>query len=97
MDSQNPYEAPKVQETIIPGPAAGKASLASILFAFDGRVPRRVYWGVSLGMGFIFYAALFALFGIFGEESPVAMIGALIMYIPLIWISFAIQIKRWHL
>ena len=96
MNPENPYEAPKVDKTFDYEKPAVQPTLKWILFAFDGRVPRRIYWGASLSVTFIFYAVVFALVAIFGEESPVATGGILVMYIPLVWISLAIQIKRWH-
>jgi uncharacterized membrane protein YhaH (DUF805 family) len=47
-------------------------------------------------MAFVFYAAVFGLMMIFGEESPATTVGILVLYVPMIWISLAVQIKRWH-
>ena len=98
MNSENPYEAPKIDKTFNDdqSPAREGQGLKWILFAFDGRIPRRVYWGVSLAATFVFYGAVFGLVAVFGDESPVSTIGILVLYVPLIWISLAVQIKRWH-
>jgi len=43
-----------------------------------------------------FYGIIFLLFAVFGDESNVATIAVLLLYVPLIWISLAVQVKRWH-
>jgi uncharacterized membrane protein YhaH (DUF805 family) len=48
--------------------------------------------GVTVG----FYAAVFALMMVFGETSDAANIGVLLLYVPMLWISLAVQVKRWH-
>jgi uncharacterized membrane protein YhaH (DUF805 family) len=99
MNSENPYEAPKAGKIFSddsPLPPREEPTLTRILFSFEGRIPRRVYWGVSLGVTLVFYAAIFGLIVAFGEDSPVTTAGILLLYIPLIWISLAVQVKRWH-
>ena len=99
MNSENPYEPPRVEKALSdfdPQPVPEKMSLKSTLFSFEGRIPRRVYWAVSLGVMFVFYAIIFSLLMVFGEESPVVETTILVLYIPLIWISLAVQAKRWH-
>jgi uncharacterized membrane protein YhaH (DUF805 family) len=97
MNPENPYQSPLAD--LRPEPSYEKAPqrpLSEILFSFEGRIPRRVYWGASLGSAFIFYAIVIGLTLIIGDESPVVPIVTLLLDIPLIWISLAVQIKRWH-
>ncbi len=77
-----------------------KPTLMQTLFSFSGRVPRRVYWGVSVVIMAIFYAILFSTVGV--EEDPdadpglVAPIIMLVFLLPFLWINLAIGVKRWH-
>lgn len=58
------------------------------LFSFEGRSRRRDYWltciGVAIGLSFT---------EIFAEAQPVLFF---VIYIPLLWISFANGAKRCH-
>ncbi|MFT5409111.1 MAG: uncharacterized membrane protein YhaH (DUF805 family) [Verrucomicrobiales bacterium] len=89
---QNPYQSP---QTAVPGAASvyTKPSMKELLFSFTGRVPRRVFWGVSLISALVFSVIA----GIAMAIDPTfGMIVVIAMYIPLIWISLAVSIKRWH-
>ncbi|MEJ6636315.1 MAG: DUF805 domain-containing protein [Akkermansiaceae bacterium] len=69
-----------------------------MLFSFSGRVPRRIYWGVTLLVTVVMYAMMFGIFGIDEEKEP-STIGLLIflaLLVPFFWISLAIGVKRWH-
>ena len=96
MNTENPYQSPQVStESSVTRPPEPQ-TLESILFSFEGRVPRRVYWGVTLAISFIFFAATSIVFAVFDEGSGLLVIALLLLFIPIIWISLAIQIKRWH-
>ncbi len=65
------------------------------LFSFDGRISRRSFWfsilvfiGFSVIVG-IMYAILSAI------DKALGMV-ALVAYLPLIWMSLATSVKRWH-
>jgi uncharacterized membrane protein YhaH (DUF805 family) len=97
MSTENPYQSPQANlQPPVQYEKPPERTLGWTLFAFDGRIPRRVYWGVTLGTMVIFYAIMFALMAIFGEDSAVATVIILLLDIPVIWISLAVQIKRWH-
>ena len=92
--STNPYEASTVaypQQEVATSPG-----LMSTLFSFQGRIPRRTFWGISLATTGLFYGIVFLLAAAFGEESAVAPLVALALYIPVVWVTLALQIKRWH-
>ena len=93
--SANPYEASQVAIATNATQIAN-TDLKSLLFSFQGRIPRRIFWGYSLAITFAFYAIIFTLAFIGGEQSAAAGIAALVLYIPLVWISLALQVKRWH-
>ncbi len=66
-----------------------------ILFSFKGRIPRKTYWGSFLGMmaASIIFVLITRLFEL-SENTFIVLF--MIFYIPLIWVSLAIQVKRWH-
>jgi uncharacterized membrane protein YhaH (DUF805 family) len=98
MSSQNPYDAPQFDQTLSTAASSPARQLTwkEILFSFGGRIPRRTFWGASILILVAYFAIVFALVMIFGDESGATSIGALIMYVPLIWSNLALQIKRWH-
>jgi uncharacterized membrane protein YhaH (DUF805 family) len=89
----NPYSAPQGQ---IYTPVGNQAPLTwkQILFSFEGRIPRRTYWGFTLLATGAFYALFFALMAILGENT--GAIVSLIIWIPMLWCGLAIAAKRWH-
>jgi uncharacterized membrane protein YhaH (DUF805 family) len=94
MSVENPFQSPQAPTgPVRPGP---ERNLAWTLFSFDDRIPRRVYWGASLATLFVFYVIVFGLRMMLGEDSPAVLGVTLLLYIPVLWISLAIQVKRWH-
>ncbi len=80
MNPENPYQSPQFDsESRGVTPPQGPQTLSWILFSFQGRIPRRVYWGATLGAAFVFYGVFFALMAVFGEKSPVPGIAMLLM------------------
>jgi uncharacterized membrane protein YhaH (DUF805 family) len=85
-------------------------SLSKILFSFNGRINRQDYWlGLVLGAGltlilsltmnFIAYlvASLFPDSQFLAPQSVAYMaLTILVIYVPALWIYFAIAVKRWH-
>lgn len=97
-DRTNPYASPQsfdITPTQGRERPAGKG-LAWILFSFEGRIPRRVYWAATLATTAIFYLIIFVVMGLAGPESDFVGIAMLVCVIPMFWISLAVQIKRWH-
>ncbi len=81
-------------------------SVMDILFSFKGRIRRRQYWITALLTGIVFAVLINVVMGfvmatnpgmIESGQLPAAFwIGMGLAYIPLIWISLALAIKRWH-
>ena len=93
--SENVYQAPE-SNLASASTETTTLSIKEILFSFKGRIPRKTYWYSVLGMilaSFVLMFLVALLTG--GNESAISVI-MLILYIPLIWISLAIQVKRWH-
>lgn len=101
--TQNPYQAPQTEfhPQFAYQEAAPPMSVGAILFSFQGRIPRRVYWGANilttLGMLVVTFVAGFVAAALLGRDAERAL---KIINLPLqllsIWISFAILAKRWH-
>ena len=83
-------------DATMPRVAPEKPDLTLLLFSFQGRVPRSTFWCYSLTAAFSYLAIVTVLSFAAGFESAVAGIASLLLYIPLVWISLALQVKRWH-
>ncbi len=98
-DEDNPYRAPTHQAaTRKRGRKSLPLTLTQKLFAFEGRINRNEYWTISIAMNLLFRGIMFVL-ELVSESlnAPViAMLGVFVFFIPSIWISLALQIKRWH-
>ena len=73
-------------------------SLSKLLWSFEGRIPRRTYWAVQgTVMGALF---IFSMIAAAVESDPNAEVFlglfTLVFFVPWIWITLAIQVKRWH-
>jgi uncharacterized membrane protein YhaH (DUF805 family) len=95
-ESVNPYEAPASFAQWKANRGIPTRGLAWVLFSFDGRIPRRTYWGASIAVTLAFYAFVFVLAAVFGEDSPATKAGFILGYLLMIWMTFAIAAKRWH-
>ena len=100
----NPYapptnEGPRFEFGSSGNSTGGKLTLLQILFSFEGRIPRQVYWLASLVSLFVFYAGAF-LIGMMGGALRLSESALTILVIPEIilffWVALAIQVKRWH-
>ncbi len=70
-----------------------------ILFSFEGRIPRRQYWGATGILVVLVLALQFVAF-LMGDSSGggglVLMVLIIPLFILLMWISLAVAVKRWH-
>jgi uncharacterized membrane protein YhaH (DUF805 family) len=88
LPQQNPYL----------GSTENYLSIWKVLFSFVGRIPRQTFWFVIiclLGISILF--TFFSIIPTTGKSEALIYSFAYILYwILIIWISFAVQIKRWH-
>lgn len=98
MDSGNPYQAPQTETDFSSSAwsADEPPSIASILFSFRGRIPRRVFWAAKLFTWLAFFIAIIALESGFGDDSHIPALVMPLLFLPVLWISLAVQVKRWH-
>ncbi|WP_367872674.1 DUF805 domain-containing protein [Luteolibacter sp. Populi] len=102
--SADPYQSPA--QTASPYPVAVQLSAKDVLTTFNGRIPRRTYWLwtiISVVIFAVIVGIAAALFGptvdpATGQPSGgmIATLIGVVCYIPLIWVSVALGIKRWH-
>ena len=101
MNADNPYKSPQY----LTGPAnlryrdSDEGNLTWLLFSFRGRIPRRVFWGVTIFSTIAFWAAVFFASALVSEDSVVSGIAGIVvvtLYVVFLWISLAVQVKRWH-
>src|SRR5687768_5217784 len=100
-NSTNPYASPKVASELVVSSDAIAGSISRgglwwILFSFQGRMPRRLYWGGFLGATILAVVAAVALIVVFGQESEVTELSVIVIQLVSVWISFALDAKRWH-
>lgn len=91
----NPYSTPQANLGGVAS-VSPKMTMGAVLFTLGGRIPRRTYWGYMLVVFGIFYGIIFGLMAAFGVESGIVTAATFILYVPIIWISIALQCKRWH-
>ena len=90
----NKYEAPE-SNVGIQSMESASLTMNEILFSFKGRIGRKTYWMFFLA----FMVVLFLLVGVFsamGLNENIMAVVMLVLYIPAIWMSLAVQVKRWH-
>jgi uncharacterized membrane protein YhaH (DUF805 family) len=66
-----------------------------MLFSFDGRIPRRVFWGALFASTIAFYSAVIVLILLLGE-AVIESVVIVVLNVPLLWGYLAIMTKRWH-
>jgi uncharacterized membrane protein YhaH (DUF805 family) len=85
---------------------SGETTLKNILFSFQGRINRGKFWLFTIAVTVVYCVGMGILFGgAMTSSDPtitlrslgvVGGIIALVLLIALIWISLALQVKRWH-
>ena len=94
--TSNPYETSTVDTEYQTEVSVHKPDLKSLLFSFRGRVPRSTFWCYSIAAAFAYFAIVAVLSMLLGSEPGIAALVSFILYVPLVWISLALQVKRWH-
>lgn len=72
--------------------------ITTLLFSFNGHIGRRLYWIVTLSVLGL-SAVIKHLLGPFGPDNPMTVGPAIISlswFVLAVWITLAIQVKRWH-
>lgn len=99
-DDANPYQTPQaaLHDPISDSEPATPLTWTQVFWSFQGRIPRKTYWLASLVWICVFVITWLLILAL-GESSnnpDIALILMLIVFIPYLWSSIAIQAKRWH-
>jgi uncharacterized membrane protein YhaH (DUF805 family) len=97
MTAQDPYQTPEADITP-PATEYVPPSTKELLFSFQGRIPRRIYWAISIALAVIFYVPQIIM-AVAGDNTTIVLLMSviiLIMAIPGIWIGLGASVKRWH-
>jgi uncharacterized membrane protein YhaH (DUF805 family) len=72
--------------------------IINFLFSFQGRIARRAYWTLVLGVCFVSTLAGGVMGVLADEDGNSAYVGiiAAVLVLPCMWIGLAAQIRRWH-
>ena len=92
MSSENPYLSSE-SSRMVPAPPT---DIQSLLFSFQGRVPRRIYWMVALGAGIAAGAFEAIAQAVLGADSTITHLIAAVAGIAALWAHIAVGVKRWH-
>jgi uncharacterized membrane protein YhaH (DUF805 family) len=99
MDALNPYQSPQAPRSDDERSPA-KSTLTTLLFSFDGRIPRRVYWGVTIAAWTVFWLYLIVLDLSFDDEGtsvdPIHSVLVVPALVLMGWARLALAAKRWH-
>jgi uncharacterized membrane protein YhaH (DUF805 family) len=95
----NPYQAP--QAGSFQGPhLTTPMGWSQILWSFQGRIPRRTFWGATMiWVGILILFSLLAPLLGSSENSllPLIFLGLFLVFlVAYTWSIIAIQVKRWH-
>jgi uncharacterized membrane protein YhaH (DUF805 family) len=103
MSTQNPYPTwqTQFQSPFGAQPIAPPMSLGSLLFSFEGRIPRRVFWITNVLMTIVLLAvevtiALAAVSALRHDAQNTISLVLLPWQLLSTWISLALLAKRWH-
>ncbi len=66
------------------------------MFSFSGRSRRSRYWLTGIVCSVMYVVALFALVALMGRDEDTVLGISVILYIPMLWVSFANCSKRLH-
>lgn len=70
--------------------------ILSLLFSFSGRISRSQFWlGYGIQVAAIVFGYICLLYGL-QNENILALLGSLIVFLPLMWVSICIMAKRYH-
>lgn len=96
-DSENPY-APPVANPVarVDQLKAPPLTLGQILFSYEGRIPRRIFWGYSIAVNVVDFLIDAIYKNVVPQGSWAYAVGFVALQLPFYWIGMAINRKRWH-
>lgn len=95
MNTPDPYATPETDSNFQP-PNENPKDLKELMFSFKGRISRTEFWK-AFGIMFVALIAAGIIAAILSMAAEIlSAIVMLLVYIPAIWCSLAMQAKRWH-
>lgn len=92
--ADSPFAPPKTRE--LQAEQASHFDVLQVLFSFRGRIPRSVFW-LALTVGWLaFYILLAFAEALLSEGLQLVGWVALTGFLAMIWMSFAVSVKRLH-
>jgi len=91
---ENPYAAPQSEVYTTTGPQAAPLTWKQILFSFEGRIPRRTYWGFSILINLVQFVAAYFLIIALGANFQLPV--TIVAWVLTLWPIVAVGAKRWH-
>lgn len=85
------YNSPDTLQRIVPQPSSVVNN--DSLFSFDGRMSRGDFWSTYIALIIVLVIVFSVLFAI---SEALAGVVAFIAFIPVVWLSFALSIRRLH-
>lgn len=92
--ADSPFAPPKTRE--LQAEQANHFDVLQVLFSFRGRIPRSVFWLASIMGWLAFYILLAFAEALLSEGLQVVGWVALTGFLAMIWMSFAVSVKRLH-
>jgi uncharacterized membrane protein YhaH (DUF805 family) len=98
MQPESPYAPPATFEPLPTRLPQSNAALTigQILFSFNGRIPRRLYWLWVILSTVAFLVPFSLLMPFLDDENIIAVIITIPLVLAFFWVSLAIRVKRWH-
>jgi len=72
-----------------------RASQQSVLFSFQGRIGRATFWGLWISI-VVINIIVGAVLQAMADRQPMLGLLVLLWLPPAVWVSLAMQVKRWH-
>lgn len=98
MRSSNVYAAPDVayeDSVAADRDTWGNRNALWLFFSLQGRIPRLAYWVGSL-IVLLAYVTAVILAITFVKDPQTLQLISVVLNLPLLWTSVALQVKRWH-
>jgi uncharacterized membrane protein YhaH (DUF805 family) len=99
MSLENPYQAPQSTDVypesiVITVDDDYPRNLKWLLFSFRGRIPRRMFWLMTIVAWVSLFGSVYV--GAIWIPEEVLQFLVILPVVIFIWVSLAIQVKRWH-
>lgn len=74
-----------------------KPDLKTLYTSYSGRISRKVFWIYGVLLMMVGALVVFGVIGaVYSASETLGLILGVPAYIAMLWVSFAMQVKRWH-